>query len=210
MSEPIPPTRWEAHLAGPDSGYARTFEALIEQGEDIHGEARLADLLAPRQARILDAGSGMGRVAAELQRRGHRVCAVEKDPHLVEHSRRRFPGLPVVACDILGATPRLLAQAGQPGEYDVIVLVGNVMVYLADDTEVRALRVLRDLLHADGRILVGFHPRQGPAHSRDYPFEEFGVHVAEAGLAVAHRFGTYDLRPQTEDYVVAVLTHASA
>lgn len=202
--EQVPPNRWEA-LVGPDSAYARTFEGLIDRGEDVDGEARLADVLAPRHARILDAGSGMGRVAAALVARGHAVTAVEKDDDLVARSRSRYPDLPLVQCDILALTPALLEEAGLPTSYDVVVVVGNVMVYLADGTETRALRALGELLAPGGRVLVGFHPQRGPAHSRDYPVAAFRAHAEAAGLGVQHLFGGYGLEPPTEEYVVAVL-----
>jgi SAM-dependent methyltransferase len=202
---PVPPNRWELSMTGIESSYAQRFEQLIEQGQDIDGEARLVDVLAPRAATILDAGSGMGRVAGALAVRGHDVTAVEKDPELVTRSRVRYPDVPVVACDLLELTPTLLEAAGRPASYDVVVVVGNVMVYLADDTEVRALRTLRALLAPDGRMLVGFHPRKGPAHSRDYPVERFAEHVAEAGLVLESLHGSYDLRPPSDEYVVAVL-----
>lgn len=205
MSEPIPPNRWERLVTGHDSRYADHFAELIDGGEDVNGEARLADVLVPRGARILDAGSGMGRVAAALVARGHDVTAVEKDPDLVARSRDRFPGVTVVESDILGLSPALLDQAGRPASYDLVVVVGNVMVYLAEHTEVRALRTLGDLLTPTGRILVGFHPRKGPPHSRGYPVADFREHVAAAGLEVEQLFGTYDLAPPHEDYVVAVL-----
>jgi SAM-dependent methyltransferase len=208
MTGPIPPNRWELNISGTDSRYAECFESLIERGEDIDGEARLADVLAPRGARVLDAGSGMGRVAAALAARGHDVTAVEKDPDLVARSRHRFPEVPVVESDILGLTPGLLEAHGRPTSYDVVVVVGNVMVYLAEDTEVRALRTLADLLAPGGRILVGFHPQEGPPHSRDYPVEDFRRHAAGAGLVVEHLFGTYQLGPPADDYAVAVLRPA--
>jgi SAM-dependent methyltransferase len=111
MSDPIPPNRWELTVSETGSGYATCFEGLIAQGTDIDGEARLVDTLAPRGARILDAGSGMGRVAGALTARGHRVTAVEKDPDLVRRSRARYPDVPVVVTDILGLTPPLLESA---------------------------------------------------------------------------------------------------
>jgi SAM-dependent methyltransferase len=205
MTQPIPPNRWERSVNSQDSRYAQCFDELIEQGRDIDGEARLVDVLAPRGARILDAGSGMGRVAGALARRGHDVTAVEKDPDLVRRSRARFPEVPVVESDILGLSPSMLEAAGRPTSYDVVVLVGNVMVYLAEDTEVRALRTLGDLLAPGGRMLVGFHPVKGPQGSRDYPPEAFLANVTGAGLAVQQLFGTYDLAPPADDYVVAVL-----
>ena len=203
----IPPTRWDRFVSA-EGGYGRRFEELISRGEDIDGEARLADVLAPRRARILDAGAGMGRVSAALAARGHDVTAVEKDPKLVAQSRRLFPAVPVVEADILALSPALLEQHDRPTSYDVVVVVGNVMIYLADDTESRALRTLRDLLESDGRILVGFSPVKGPEHSRDYPREEFRAHVEAAGLVVQHEFGTYELAPAGGDYVVAVLRRA--
>jgi SAM-dependent methyltransferase len=208
VTEDVPPTRWQQAYGEAGSPYAARFEALLDAGEDVDGEARLADVLAPRRpARVLDAGAGIGRVAAGLAARGHDVTAVENDPDLVARSRRRFPEVPVVEADILQLSPALLERAGRPTSYDVVVVVGNVMVYLAEDTEVRALRTLSGLLAPDGRILVGFHPVAGPAHSHDYPVESFLGHVAEAGLDVEHRFGTYQLAPPAGDYVVAVLRH---
>jgi len=203
----VPLTRWE--LAGPGStGYAARFGALIEQGADIDGEARLADVLVDRGAAILDAGAGIGRVGAALAARGHRVLAAEKDPELLAESRRRYPDLATVAADILELTSARLAAEGHPAAYDLIVLVGNVIVLLAPETERRVLVTLRDLLAPAGRILVGFHPANGPAHAREYPYAEFASDVAAAGLRVEHRFGTYLLGAPAEDYVVAVLVHA--
>ncbi len=203
MNDHIPSTRWEAIAA--ESRYATCFDRLIAEGEDIDGEARLADVLAPRHARVLDAGSGMGRVAAALAVRGHDVTAVEKDPDLIARSRERYPDLTVVESDILGLSPGLLEAAGRPSAYDVVLVVGNVMIYLADDTEARALRTLAGLLVPGGAMLVGFDPADGPRGSRRYPVEDFRRHAAEAGLVVEQELGTYDLRPPSGDFVVAVL-----
>ncbi|MCZ4499028.1 MAG: ribosomal methyltransferase KsgA/Dim1 family protein [Marmoricola sp.] len=197
MSDDLPLTRWEL---GSTTGYARRFADLIADGKDVVGEARLADALVRRNARILDAGSGMGRIGAALQEAGHRVVAAEKDPELVAESRRRYPGLPVLESDLLALTADLV----EPG-VDLVVLVGNVIVLLAPETEQRLLRTLGDLLAPDGRILVGFHAYGGHGSARDYPFEEFAADVTASGLEVQHRFGSYELDAPSEDYVVAVL-----
>ena len=204
-TDPAPPTRWERIGDTTTTPYVETFTRLLDDGEDVDGEARLADALAPRGARVLDAGAGIGRGAAAQARRGHDVTAVEKDAALVGISRERFPEVPVVRADILDLSPDLLTAAGRPTAYDVVVLVGNVMVYLAEDTETRALRTLEGLLAPEGRVLVGFHPVQGPEHSREYPFALFAEHVRAAGLEVRLHLGGYDLSPPGEEYVVAVL-----
>lgn len=206
MTMETPRTRWED---ADTAGYAAHFAQLIEEGADVVGEARLADALAPRNATVLDAGAGMGRIGADLQRRGHTVVAAEKDPALVADAIARYPDLPMVETDLLALTPDLLGDRGLPTAFDLIVLVGNVIVLAAPDTEVRMLAGLRDLLADGGRILVGFHPVDSPASSaRPYPFEEFAADVRRAGLVVQHRFGTYELAPPAEDYVVAILARA--
>ncbi|MGN6723393.1 MAG: hypothetical protein ACTHJM_12355, partial [Marmoricola sp.] len=85
---------------------------------------------------------------------------------------------------------------------------GNVIVLLAPDTEQRLLAGLRDLLAPGGRILVGFHPTNGHGSARPYPFDEFAADAVAVDLTVQHRFGTYELDPPAEDYVVAVLARA--
>ncbi|MGO4256080.1 class I SAM-dependent methyltransferase [Marmoricola sp. RAF53] len=198
----VPETRWEQWG---QSGYKDEFTRLIETGADVEGEARLADVLVGRGSRILDAGAGIGRIGGALAARGHDVLAVEKDPDLIERAAHLFPDLPMLASDLLALSRDRLAEAGHRADFDLIVLVGNVIVFAAPDTEQQMLATLRDLLAPGGRILVGFHPRRMHGNARDYPFEEFARDVDAAGLRVQHRFGTYELHPPADDYCVAVL-----
>jgi SAM-dependent methyltransferase len=195
------PTRWE--LAGPGNrGYGEKFGRLVADGEDVDGEARLADTLVGRRARVLDVGSGMGRVAAALVARGHDVVAVEPDAALVAQSRATYPDLEVQHADVLGAA--------LDGEFDLVVLVGNVMVFLAEDTERAVLARVRSVLAPGGRVLVGFHPLDGPAAARDYPPEEFVADVVASGLRVDARFGSYELHPPSPAYAVWLLARDDA
>jgi SAM-dependent methyltransferase len=203
MTEP-PLSRWERG-GEKNAGYGRRFAELVESGADVDGEARLADALVPRRARILDAGSGMGRVAAYLHARGHRVVAAEPDPHLVEQSRRTYPDVAVLPHDILGLTRDVLVAAPGPAEFDLVVCVGNVIAFVAEGTEVAVLRRFRELLAPEGRILVGFHLQGGPATARKVTPEQFAEEVRAAGLVVDHRFGGYDLRPIDDQYAVWIL-----
>lgn len=200
----LPPTRWE--LAGEGNrGYGEKFAQLVADGADVDGEARLADVLVQRGARILDVGSGMGRVAAALVARGHRVTAIEPDAALVEQSRRTYPGLEVTHADVLAAD-----LSGLRGQVDLVVLVGNVMVFLAAGTEREVLGRVRDLLAPGGRVLVGFHPVDGPATARDYSPEEFLADVAASRLRADLRAGSYELHPPADDYAVWVLSRDDA
>lgn len=200
----LPQTRWA--LAGEGNrGYGAKFGQLVEDGSDVDGEARLADVLVGRNARILDIGSGMGRVAAALRARGHDVTAVEPDLALVEQSRATYPDLVVVHADILDADLSNLSEV-----VDLVVLVGNVMIFLAPDTERQVLRRVREVLAPGGRALVGFHPVDGPATARTYDPEEFVRDVVASGLRVDQRFGSYELHPPAPDYAVWILARNDA
>jgi SAM-dependent methyltransferase len=208
-------TRWEQaraqERAAGQGGYGAHFARLIDEGADIEGEARLADVLTPRGGWILDAGSGMGRVGGALVARGHRVVGVDFDTEILEQSRRTFPDLPLVDSRLDELTPSKLFDAGQPTAYDLIVCVGNVMILLAPDTERTVLANLAAVLAPDGRMLVGYALSGAPSDlSRNYPLAEFVPDCAAAGLEVVHRFATYDLQPFTDEstYAVHVLRHA--
>jgi SAM-dependent methyltransferase len=205
-------TRWEqarAHeRAEGQGGYGAHFARLLAEGVDIEGEARLADVLAPRGGWILDAGSGMGRVGAALVARGHRVVGVDFDAEILDQSRRTFPELPLLDSRLDELTPAKLTDAGHPTAYDLIVCVGNVMILLAPDSERTVLGNLATLLAPGGQLLVGFALSGAPSgFSRTYPLEEFVADYEAAGLEKVHRFATYDLEPFTDDstYVVHVL-----
>lgn len=197
----VPPTRWE--LAGEATrGYGEHFAELVESGADIDGEARLADALAPRHARVLDVGSGMGRTAAALAGRGHDVVATEPDPALREQSRRTYPGLDPLPHEALALDPT------EVGTFDLVVAVGNVMIFLGEGTERAVLARFGELLSPGGRVLAGFHPQGVENGSRAYPPAEFVADAAAAGLVVDHRFGSYELHPPADDYAVWVLSRA--
>ncbi|MEJ7794386.1 MAG: methyltransferase domain-containing protein [Nocardioides sp.] len=196
-----PPTRWE--LAGDSTnGYGEHFARLVAGGEDVDGEARLADALVPRGARILDVGSGMGRVAEALRRRGHDVVATEPDPALRAQSLSTYPDLAVLPHAALALDP------GEHGGDDLVVVVGNVMIFVGEGTERAVLTRLRELLAPGGRLLVGFHLSAVKSGSRTYPPEEFVGDAAAAGLLVDQRFGTYELHPPADDYAVWILSAA--
>ncbi|MGY0459624.1 class I SAM-dependent methyltransferase [Kitasatospora sp. cg17-2] len=194
-------TRWQE--AGNSESFGRRFADLVRAGEDIDGEARLADTLLPRGARVLDAGAGMGRVTAALLRRGHDVVAIEPDGALVRQARDTYPGLPIEERDILALGP-------DDGPFDLVVCVGNVMIYLAEGTEREALRTMRAVLAENGRILVGFHLQDRPPHTHAYTAAEFETDLAAAALHVDLRAGTYQLHPANEAYGVWILSRAQS
>lgn len=203
----LPPTRWESE----PSSYGEAFARRVEAGEDVYGEARLADVLVPRGARILDAGSGMGRIGAELHRRGHRAVGVDLDVVLVAQSRATYPDFPVLVQRLDTLTADDLTAAGFPSAYDLVACLGNVMILLAPGSEVTVLSRLADLLAPGGRLLVGFATNASKPASRLYSREEFLADATDAGLVLQSSFSAYDLTPYDPDahFLIAVLSRES-
>jgi len=197
-----PPTHWEQTVTGDRwDFYVDRFAREYAEGTDLEGEARFVDVLAPRRARVLDGGCGTGRVAAALHRMGHTAVGVDRDGGLIRIAADRYPGPTFATADLLALTPALLHDAGAPTAFDVIVLAGNVLVYVAPGTERAVLEVVTGLLATDGRIVAGF------ATDRDYRVGDLDRDAEAAGLALEHRFATWHLDRWTDnaEWAVTVL-----
>lgn len=183
---------------GHSDWYIERFRAMARAGDDLGGEARFVDAMAPRGAHILDAGCGPGRVGGHLAAAGHRVVGVDVDPALIAAAEQDHPGPRWLVGDL--AELDLPARGiGEP--FDIIVSAGNVMTFLAPSTRVAVLSRLRAHLRADGRLVIGF------GAGRDYAFDAFLADAATAGLATDLLLSAWDVRPFTEDseFLVALL-----
>lgn len=178
--------------------YIDRFRQMAAEGADLAGEARLIDAMAPRGARVLDAGCGPGRLGGELHQRGHRVVGVDVDPALIAAAREDHPGPEWLVQNLaeLDLAPR------EP--FDLAVMAGNVICFVAPGTEPAVLAAVAKHLTPDGVLVVGF------GMGRTLTVEEFDAHVATAGLRVEQRFATWDLKPWAaeSDFAVSVLRQA--
>ncbi|GID31124.1 class I SAM-dependent methyltransferase [Paractinoplanes brasiliensis] len=181
---------------GHSQWYIDRFRKLAESGADLDGEARLADAMAPRGSRILDAGCGTGRVGGYLAAAGHDVVGVDLDPKLIEAARADHPKAEWLVGD--------LSELDLPGAFDLIVCAGNVMTFVAPSTRVEILRRAARHLRDGARFVAGFGAGRG------YPFDDFLADAATAALTPDLLLGTWDLHPFTResDFLVAVLRAA--
>lgn len=193
--------------------YANRWRGFVREGRDIDGEARLVDAMAPRHARILDAGCGQGRVGGYLAKAGHQVVGVDVDPYLIDEAKRQFPEptwlvgdlaqLPHVLDDGLETAP----QGNSAPVFDVIICPGNVLTFVAADDRAKVLQGFAEALEPEeGRAIVGFGAGRG------WDFADFEAAAQEAGLTVIQRYSTWNLRPfDTEpQFLVAVLERANS
>jgi SAM-dependent methyltransferase len=183
---------------GHSDWYIERFRAMARAGDDLAGEARFVDAMAPRGARILDAGCGPGRLGGYLAVAGHHVVGVDVDPALIAAAEQDHPGPQWLVGDLAELD---LPERGITEPFDIIVSAGNVMAFLAPSTRGQVLSRLRAHLADDGRAAIGF------GAGRDYGFAEFLGDAAAAGFAPDLLLSTWDLRPFADDsdFLVAVL-----
>jgi SAM-dependent methyltransferase len=181
--------------------YIQRFRDLAARGMDLVGEARLVDAMLPRGARVLDAGSGTGRIGAFLSVAGHEVVGVDGDPVLVAEAQEQHPDARWIVGDLAELD---LPAAGIPEPFDAIVCAGNVMTFLAPSTRREVLARLRAHVAADGRAAIGFGAGRG------YEFADFLDDARAVGWAPDLLLSTWDLRPFTadSDFLVAILRPA--
>lgn len=189
-------TRWtDAHVPrGHD--YDRRWQRLAARGGNVHGEADLVEVLLRDFGghRVLDAGCGTGRVAIELAARGFDTVGVDSDGAMVATARDKAPELSWAHADLCCLTDSVT------GAFDLAVLAGNVMIFLAPGSEARALaEVARSVRHG-GLVVAGFSLRPDRLQLDDYD-----RHAQAAGLRLRQRWATWDRTPFSGgDYAVSV------
>jgi SAM-dependent methyltransferase len=172
-------------------GYDRRWAQMAERGENPHGEADLVWRYRP--ASVLDAGCGTGRVGVELARRGLEVVGVDLDPDLLERARAKAPQLRWEVADLAGL------DLGRT--FDVVVMAGNVVGFVAPEGRPAAVAGAAAHVAPGGRLISGCQLRGGWPTTDDYD-----AWCAAAGLELEERFATWDGDPlgPTPDYAVAV------
>lgn len=194
-------TRWNDAEVPRGDDYDARWDRLAARGENVHGEADLVErLLADHGGRrVLDAGCGTGRVAIELERRGVAVVGVDVDDAMLAVARRKAPGITWRTVDLADladlADPALAGAA-----FDLVVMAGNVMIFLTPGTEGAVLAGVAERLVPGGLCVAGFQVR-----ADRLPLADYDAAARAAGLEPVERLATWDGAPYAGgDYVVAI------
>lgn len=149
-------------------------------GVEIHGEADFVGSFEP--STVLDAGCGTGRVAIELARRGADVVGVDLDPGMLDAARHKAPDLRWIETDLVDL------DLGR--RFDVVVMAGNVMIFVRPGTESAVVASLAGHLAHGGMLVAGFQLRPGGLDLATYD-----THCRDAGLELVERYATWDRQP---------------
>ena len=182
--------RWLAEAGGRSETYDRRWEELAAAGQNVHGEADLVESLGPHS--VLDAGCGTGRVAVELARRAVDVVGVDVDASMLDKARAKQPDVPWIVGDV--------AEIDLRRSFDVVLLAGNVMIFLAPGTEAGVVANLARHLEPGGALVAGFSLEPGRLD-----LETYDAHARAAGLVLGDRWATWHRQPFTGgNYAVSV------
>jgi SAM-dependent methyltransferase len=174
--------------------YDRRWQELSASGVDVHGEANFVDALLHEHGgrRVLDAGCGTGRVAIELAARGYDVVGVDIDPTMLDSARRKASDLRWVRGD--------LARLSLREVFDLIVMAGNVLLFVGGGNERDVVGSLAAHLAPGGLLVAGFQLERDR-----YGIAAYDNDAATAGLALRDRFATWERDPFAGgDYAVSV------
>lgn len=180
--------RWHGRWDGED--YQSRFDELAASGVDVHGEAAFVESLRPSS--VLDAGCGSGRVAVELAQRGIDVVGVDVNESMLGAARRRAPEVTWIEAD--------LAELELGRSFDVVLMAGNVMLFVGAGREARVIERLSAHLRGGGLLVAGFQLDRG------FGLTSYDSAAESAGLVLAERYATWEAAPWSPscDYAVSV------
>ena len=177
------------------AAYDQRWTALQATGKSIHGEADLvAQLLEDfgrgPEPQVLDAGCGTGRVAIELDRRGIATVGVDLDPAMLTEAKRKAAHLRWLEADLCDLD---IEQC-----FDLVVLAGNVLIFLKPGSEAAVLRNMARHLQPGGLLLAGFQLHR-------LSLADYDRYANTAGLTLVDRWATWGKdRYRDGDYAVSL------
>ena len=177
--------------------YDQRWESMAARGENVHGEADAVTRLierhvvdrvgadGPRVCHVLDAGCGTGRLAVELERRGHIVTAIDLDPDMVERARAKSSAIRWLVGDLAKLDDVIDADDG----YDVIVMAGNILNFCAPGSQTAIVHNLVRHLAAGGLLVCGWSQE---LRDDAYLWTDFVRDARELGANLAETWTNWD------------------
>lgn len=195
-------SRWN-----PES-YDEAWTRMAAAGKDPHGEVAFVERVVRRHGpvggadgprpSVLDAGCGTGRVAIELDRRGYTVVGTDVDPTMLASARSKAPHLEWVHADLASFS---MART----DFDVVVMAGNVILFVESEDRPSVLPALAGHLADGGLLIAGFQLAR--SDGRRVSLGAWDDWAESAGLKCVERWSTWDEDAWASDADYAVSVH---
>ncbi len=188
---------WRERL--PLDEYEARFAKSAAEGKNIHGEVDALDRLRTEHGwsapTVLDAGCGTGRIALELASRGWFVNAVDSDPDMI--------ALAVAKSTEIVWDHGDLATIDLGQRFDVVLMAGNILLFVHEGTEPAILTNMAKHLDGNGFLVAGFS-------LREFTLAQYEQWCHRSGLEQVHQWSTWDGDPyQDGDYIVSIHQRAT-
>jgi len=178
---------WDGSNAG---SYDAKWKRMAAAGQNPHGEADFVQRYHPQS--VLDAGCGTGRVAIELAARGLDVAGSDINADMLAQARANAPEISWTESD--------LAELQLGRVFDVVVMAGNIILFVNPGTEAACVAGAARHVGAGGKLIAGFSLGRGVSA------DDWDAWLVEGGLSKAQRFSSWDGDDFAPDgnYLVAV------
>jgi SAM-dependent methyltransferase len=186
--------------------YDAPYAARAAAGMDVHGEANLVEHLlrsplnqsqSHQPYRVLDAGCGTGRTAIELAQRDIEIVGVDLDAVMLQQARAKAPQLDWRLGD--------LSVIVLDKSFDLIVMAGNVMIYLTPGTEAATVANMASHLKPGGLLVAAFELTP-PSWSK-LTLAVYDQLTTTADLTLVARWSTWEQTPWQPGDRYAVSVH---
>ncbi len=163
---------------------------MQDQGQNPHGEADFVERFSPTS--VLDAGCGTGRVAIELAARGIDVVGSDLDEQMLDVARVKAPDVEWIPSD--------LAQLDAGRQFDVVVMAGNIVLFVEPGTEAAVVAGACRHVAPGGSLIAGF------GLGRGVTVDDWETWIGSAGLVASERYSTWngDAFDAESGYLVSV------
>ncbi len=180
-------SRWNGDRA---DTYDQAWKRMEQAGQNPHGEVDFVMGFEPTS--VLDAGCGTGRVALELDRRAVHVVGTDLDEQMLAVAAAKAPHLTWVASD--------LATLNLDQSFDVVVMAGNIVLFVAAGTEAAVVAGAARHVGPGGHLVAGF------GLGRGVTADEWEQYLLDGGLEPTARYSTWSGDPFSDaaSYLVSV------